>query len=339
MIHDSIDTLTNGKVGLKDVIADQHVKEDIVDIFRGLNSGQKTISSRFFYDPRGSALFERITTLQEYYPTRTEKMLLGKIAGELFNPGKRTDIVELGSGDCTKISILLDAFPDARLSPVRYFPVDISEAAVKKSAFLLNERYPELQIRGMLADFMKHLDALPGEINRLVCFLGSTIGNLGRGEGEQFVARLGRLMQKGDNLLLGLDMVKDISVLEKAYNDSAGITADFNRNILQVVNRKTGTRFDPQEFEHLAYYNQEEMRVEMHLRARRDMEINSPNFPNAIVIKKGETIHTENSHKFTREHIRRFEAVSGLQAVQTRMDGHGWFSLVLFRKDRNSVTL
>ena len=306
--------------------------EILSEIIHGLQSGQKYISSRFFYDERGSSLFERITNLPEYYPTRTEKSILRMVAPEVTAGSAVIDLVELGSGDCSKISILLDAIPGERIPGTRYYPIDISEWAIVRSARILAGMYPELQVRGILADFMKHLDSLPGQDKRLICFFGSTIGNLTREQAIGFLAGIRENMLQGDSLLLGLDMVKETAVLEAAYNDAKGITETFNRNILYVVNGIAGTGFHPESFRHVAFYNHHEQRIDMHLEAMNEMEVGSPHFAVPLKIMKGETIHTENSHKFTPGDIDQLADRSGLEVKKIHTDPNGWFSLVHFNK-------
>lgn len=321
------------QVSISNLLTRQDEEADIREIFTGLSSDPKYIPSRFFYDAEGSALFEKITTLPEYYPTRTEKVILENISSQLLESGVDIDIVELGSGDCSKISILMDAIPRGRLSSVKYFPVDISESSMRKSAGRLSDRFPGLQVHGLLADFMNHLDALPGGEKRLVCFFGSTIGNLTREEAVKFLSGIGGMMQGNDYFLVGFDMVKDTGILEAAYNDSQGITAAFNRNILTAVNNIAGTVLNPGRFRHLAFYDTAEMRIEMHLEALADMEIHSPHFSHGIYIRKGETIKTENSHKFTHELIDVMAEKAGMKVRNIYTDEKGWFSLVQFTVD------
>lgn len=330
MNEPEVSTLLNEQIVIQDFLARESRKEIISEIFAGLSANQKFISSRFFYDAAGSWLFESITKLSEYYPTRTEKSILKNCASALLPEIKDLDIIELGSGDCSKISILLDAIPEQHLETIHYYPVDVSQSAILKSARELSRRFPEIRIAGLLADFMKHLHELPGPRNRLICFFGSTLGNFTRTQGIGYVKGLREIMRPGDVLLLGLDMVKDEKILEAAYNDGQGITAAFNRNILHVTNQTARTNFIPEYFEHRAFYNREKDRIEMHLIANRDMEVVSPCFHQEISLKKGETIHTENSHKFTPGHIREMGTTAGFEVKNIWKDPDGWFSLVQF---------
>lgn len=304
----------------------------IESIAAGLTSEKKHISCVYLYDAIGSKLFEKITGLDEYYPTRIEKSLLKSAAIYICDFLRDADIVELGSGDCSKISILLDAVPSHCLHSLRYIPVDVSHSAIEESAGILSGRFPGITINGVVADFMNQLDIIPDGSKRFFCFLGSTIGNLSRTDALDFLTYLGDTMSSGDMLLLGADMIKDIGILEKAYNDSEGITAEFNLNILNVVNNLAKTDFNPGKFKHLAFYNQKLSRIEMHLKAKEDMEITSPLIDENIFISKGETIHTENSHKFTLEHLEELALAANLEVEHIFTDDNKWFSLVLMSK-------
>jgi L-histidine N-alpha-methyltransferase len=330
MEYSEVSTSVHNQIAVSNFLELESRKEIVAEITAGLFTDPKYISSRFFYDDRGSSLFQRITTLPEYYPTRTEKAILSKVSGEITAGRKGIDMIELGSGDFSKISILMEAIPERDLSSVRYFPVDVSESAVHHSAEGVSRRYPDVMVHGLLADFIKHLTSLPGEGHRLVCFFGSTIGNFSRARALQFVTELKKIMAPGDELLLGLDMEKDQQILEAAYNDREGVTESFNKNLLHVVNGIAETNFNPADFEHLAFYNRNEKRIEMHLKAKQEMEITSPCLPHPVKLRKGETIHTENSHKFTREHIRQFAERSGLSVKKIYSDRNNWFSLVHF---------
>ncbi len=301
-------------------------------ILEGLTSPRKRISSMFFYDAAGSKLFEEITRLPEYYPTRTEKKLLGQIGPSFFDKPESLNIVEIGSGDCSKISILLGAIPPQRWSSVRYMPVDVSDSAIRESADELRRKFPGVEIEGIVADFTRQLHHIPDCGNRLFCFLGSTLGNLSREQEKQFFLDMGRIMCAGDTLLLGVDMIKEADILERAYNDSQGVTAAFNRNILNVVNQIVGADFDPESFEHLAFFNHDKDRVEMHLRAIRPMRINCTGHPEKIEFREGETIHTENSHKYTNDYVRNLAATGGLEIQEIFTDEKRWFSLIRLLK-------
>lgn len=327
----SISTTLNHQVTISNFIRGESRESIITEIYNDLNARHRSISSKYFYDDLGSSLFEEITTLYEYYPARTEKSILRHIAPEILKDIDGLDIIELGSGDCSKISILLDTVPSSKINRIRYIPVDVSEMAILKSAELLSYNYPGLPIHGLVADFIKHLNGLPGIKKRLICFFGSTIGNLGNAEACQFLSNIRKLMRPGDCLLVGFDLVKDQQILEAAYNDPQGITAAFNKNILEVVNRIAETNIYPDLFEHIAFYNPGKSRIEMHLRAIQEMVIESRYFPDIIHLEKGDSIHTENSHKYTTKDIQGFGTVTGLHLHNIYMDAHQWFGLGLFK--------
>jgi L-histidine N-alpha-methyltransferase len=327
MNNPEISTIIRKQIAIRNYLYNTKHEEVISEITEGLSAQQKYIPSKFFYDVNGSKLFEDITSLPEYYPTRTEKALLKEVASQISKTLRNIDIVELGSGDCSKISILLDAIPYENMATVRYIPVDVSHAAISKSAEMLVKRFPDITIIGLLADFLKHLSAIPKNTNRLFCFFGSTLGNLTRKQSVQFLMDLKAVMKPGDQLLIGLDMVKDVKILESAYNDKQGVTAEFNKNILNVVNGYAKTDFSSDCFEHVAYYNQPKARIEMHLRALKDLDVICMYLPDHIRIKKGETIHTENSHKYTYWHIYNFASITGLKINAVYTDNNQWFSL------------
>jgi L-histidine N-alpha-methyltransferase len=315
-----------------DGLREMAMKTEEEEILAGLMAAKKHLPSKFFYDETGSKLFEQITRLEEYYPTRTDKSILEQNAGELMQGIKGASLVELGSGDCSKISILLQALPRETLKTLTYVPVDVSMSAMEESRCNLQERFGAIQVSGIVTDFMQQIHPVSQYENRVFCFFGSTIGNLERRDAVRFVGKLGHLMETGERLLLGLDMVKDKAVLEKAYNDEKDVTARFNKNILSVANKIIGTDFEPDYFRHHAFFDEEQQRIEMHLVATRDMTVRSPLFEGNLEIRKGETIHTENSHKFTSDHIGKFASFSGLSVRAAYTDSNRWFTLVDYIK-------
>ncbi len=317
-----------GRIVIGDRLAARGRNVLIADILDGLRETPKRISSMFFYDARGSQLFEEITALPEYYLTRIEKRLLKEYARVCAGQWSDVDIVELGSGDYTKISLILDSVRPERMGSIRYIPVDVSEFAIRQSAERLTRTYQGLAFHGLVADFLTQLECIPCNRPRLFCLLGSTIGNFSVAQRQAFIADLARAMMPGDEFLLGVDLVKPVEVLEKAYNDSQGVTAEFNRNILRVVNGLAETDFRPDWFAHVAYYSHEHARIEMHLRAERDMEVATPLGRNEkVYLRKNETIHTEDSHKFTiRQAMELLESV-GLKVISCLQDPEQWFGL------------
>lgn len=307
-------------------------KTEEEEMLAGLLAAQKHLPCKFFYDEAGSTLFEQITKLEEYYPSRTEKSILKRHAGELMRGAEGASLVEIGSGDCSKISILLQALPKAILKTSIYVPVDVSLSAIEESRCKLEERFGAIEVCGIVADFMQQIHLVSQHENRIFCFFGSTIGNLDRRDAVRFVAKLGKLIKTGERLLLGLDMVKDKAVLERAYNDEKGVTARFNKNMLNVANKILGTDFEPEYFRHQAFFDEEKQRIEMHLMATRDITIKFPFFEGDLEILKGQTIHTENSHKFTSHHIDEFASASGLSVRAVYTDSNRWFTLVDYIK-------
>lgn len=324
-------TYMNSPIAINDFLVHESVQDIITEILIGLSAAPKYISSRFFYDSTGSALFEEITGLPEYYLTRTERAILKEAAPRIVNSSLIKNIVELGSGDCSKISILLDAIPDRNFEEIAYIPVDINKTSIIKSAEMVSKKYPGIRIHGVLADFIKHFKAIPDDENKLICFFGSTFGNLSRTQEIPFLLNLKSWMNPGDQLLIGFDMVKDIKILERAYNDEQGKTAAFNKNMLNVVNRYVKTNFDPDQFDHYSFYNIADARIEMHLKALVDIEVTSPHMNSKIFLKEGETIHSENSHKYDSGHIHQLAEISGLQIKEIYTDMNQWFSLVHFQ--------
>jgi len=321
----------------KQIIISNHLIDLGIDnvrqeIIQGLLSKQKYISSKFFYDEKGSRLFEDITHLPEYYPTRTEKGILKKIAPEIMENVKNIDIVELGSGDCSKISILLNSITKENLNSINYIPIDVSHSAIQKSAETLNELFPELSINGLVADFINQINKIPNTRKRLFCFLGSTIGNFSENIINKFLNNLCSNMNTGDSFLLGIDLEKSDRILHAAYNDRQNITAEFNKNILSVINNLIKSDFNENDFEHQAFFNKEKSRIEMHLVANKDLKVTSPFLQSKIEFQKGDNIHTENSYKFSLDKIYKLEQKSGLEIKQIYSDVNTWFSLILFRK-------
>lgn len=290
------------------------------DIRRGLTARPKKLSSRYFYDSRGSALFEHITRLPEYYLTRSETGLIRRIAGAVMERLRPQEIVELGPGSAAKVRTLLEAGGPNCLS--RYTAFDIAESAVGAAVDDLARAYPSVAARGVVGDFEEHLGLLPAPSGRrLMVFFGSTIGNLDPGPRHRFLVRVRRLLGPEDRFLLGVDLVKDREVLERAYNDVAGVTAEFNRNILRVVNRAVDADFDPGAFRHVAFYDEGESRMEMHLAAESALTVRLGSLGATISMKAGETIWTESSYKFTRDSTTEMLKAAGLALDGWHTDG------------------
>lgn len=301
------------------------------EIIRGLSSTPKYISPSFFYDEKGSELFEEITHLDEYYLSRTEKKILSDIVRKLFIDFENLDIIELGSGDSSKISLLLSQLSKEVLETIHYFPFDISQSAIEKSISEINERFNLSGITGVVTNFNHRIPDLSNNRHRLFCFLGSTIGNLSMKERYDFVSKISHSMKPGDSFILGADIVKDIPTIEAAYNDKDGVTAEFNKNVLRSVNKHIGSNFNTNDFDHVAFFNTNESRIEMHLKAQKKMEISLKGIP-AFSMQKGETIHTENSYKFNKIKLEQLGRIAGLRLENIFSDPAEWFSLVHFVK-------
>ncbi|MFF7236256.1 L-histidine N(alpha)-methyltransferase [Streptomyces collinus] len=295
------------------------------DVLSGLTDHPKTLPPKWFYDAVGSELFERITELPEYYPTRAEREILADRSGEIAAASGARTLVELGSGSSEKTRFLIDALTDLR----SYVPVDVSESALAQAGRALIEERPGLDVHALIADFTAPLElpATPGP--RLVAFLGGTIGNLLPAEREKFLASVRALLAPGDGLLLGTDLVKDEGTLVRAYDDAAGVTAAFNRNVLAVVNRELGADFDPAAFDHVALWDAEREWIEMRLRSRTAQTVKVPALDLAVHFAAGEDLRTEVSAKFRREGVSAELAASGLELTHWWTDAGGRFALSL----------
>ncbi len=309
-------------------LASSYRSEMIKDIFQGLTASQKFIPSKYLYDARGSQLFEEICSLPEYYLTRNEISILRYAAPKIMASFESSDLVELGSGANKKICIFLDSVEQSKLPRLRYVPVDVSETALVSASENLLKLYPKLEVFGIVADFTLHIDAIPCTRPRLVLFLGSTIGNFDEKDRGTFLRLVANSMKQGDRFLIGFDMLKHKKKLEAAYNDSRGVTSEFNKNVLNVLNRELNANFNPSYFDHVAFFNEEKERVEMHLQAKRKVEINISDLNLVIELNKDETIHTEICGKFRKAVIERMVHKAGLDIKQWFSDSKEWFSLV-----------
>jgi L-histidine Nalpha-methyltransferase len=302
------------------------------DVLDGLTRPFKELPPKHFYDARGAELFDRICELPEYYPTRAEREILEQRAGEIAQLTGAAELVELGSGTASKTRVLLDALHSAGTLR-RYVPVDVTESMVRESASALTDEYPGLQVHGVIADFERHLDRVPPPVGaRIVAFLGGTIGNFPPGSRRRFLREIAALLGPVDHLLLGTDLVKDPAVLQAAYDDAEGITAEFNRNVLRVLNRELGADFEPDDFEHVALFDREHEWIEMRLRARRAHTTHVRDLDLPVRFEEGEELRTEISAKFTNARIDGDLAAAGLELVQRFTDGDGLFALTLARR-------
>jgi L-histidine N-alpha-methyltransferase len=288
----------------------------------GLTRPLKELPPKLFYDSAGSELFDVITDLPEYYPTRCEREILERRASEIVRDVG--ELVELGSGSATKTRVLLETG-----AIERYVPVDVSESVVERCAHELRAAYPGLAVHGLIGDFVRDLVHLPPGERRLFAFLGGTIGNFHPPERAGFLSMLRGLMGGGDRLLLGTDLVKDVAVLEAAYDDAAGVTAEFNRNALRVLNRELGSDFPPERFEHVAFFNEDESWIEMRLRSLDERTVRVPGAGMQIGLEAGEEIRTEISAKFTPEGVERELEAAGLGLERLWTDEGENFALSL----------
>jgi L-histidine Nalpha-methyltransferase len=272
------------------------------DALVGLQASEKSIPPVWFYDERGSRLFEEITQLPEYYPTRAERALLEAHAEDIAELSRADTLVELGAGSCEKTRVLLSAMQRAG-TLTRYVPFDVSDEFLRGAATVLSEEFEALDIHLVIGDFHHHLTEIPTDGRRMVAFLGGTIGNLNPAQRARFLFDLNCTMSSDDSLLLGADLVKDRGRLVSAYDDAAGVTADFNRNVLHVLNEQLGADFDPERFRHVALWNEDEQWIEMRLRAEEPTEVSLSGADITVSFDQGEDLLTEISAKFTPERV------------------------------------
>ncbi|MFL6090312.1 MAG: L-histidine N(alpha)-methyltransferase [Aeromicrobium sp.] len=300
----------------------------IADVRNGLATAPRWLPPKYFYDDRGSALFDEITRLPEYYPTRAERALLEAHADDIAHAADARVLLELGSGSSEKTALLLDAMAEAG-GLESYIPVDVSAGALRGALEALAETRPELPVHPVVADFEHRLTDLPTPGRRLVAFLGSTIGNFAPAERREFFARLGGALRPGESFLLGVDLVKDPKRLVAAYDDAAGVTAEFNRNVLRVLNRELDADFQPDAFEHVALWDAENAWMEMRLRALDAMTVNIPGADVAFDLAAGEEIRTEISAKFRRLTVESELVAAGFRPLGWWSDGD--YALALAR--------
>jgi L-histidine N-alpha-methyltransferase len=305
------------------------------DVRAGLCVYPKEVAPKYFYDDRGSRLFEQITELPEYYPTRAERQILeGRSAEIHVAAGCPSTLVELGSGSAAKTRHLLSAMRDCN-SLDTYVPVDISEEITQRTAAELVDEYPGLDVHGLVCDFEQHLERVPhGTDRRMIAFLGGTIGNLYPRQRHAFLERIRALLGPEDHLLLGTDLIKDRARLEAAYDDSAGVTAEFNKNVLTVLNNQLGADFDLGAFEHVARYDAEAERMDIRLRSLADQDVRLDDLDLEISFAAGEEMRTEISTKFTRERLEDVYSGAGLELRGWFTDEAGDYALSLARPAR-----
>ena len=319
------------RIVLRNTLREQASPYDLRgDAHAGLSSTPKTLPSKYFYDARGSHLFEMITRLPEYYLTRAETEILERESGRIVEAFRPRVLVEFGSGAARKTRILLDAMLERGLLE-GYGPVDVSAEASRNAADALTRDYPHIRVEGVIGDFERPRDLPFAGRPRLMAFLGSTIGNLEPTHATSFLTSIREEMTAADGFLVGFDLVKDIDVLERAYNDEAGVTAKFNLNVLRVLNRELGASFDLDAFRHRAVWNAADSRFEMHLESVVEQVVRIPSIGLDISFAAGETIRTELSHKYTRESAGELLQASGLGLESWCTDRSDRFALALAR--------
>ena len=308
---------------------ERSLAEDVLD---GLTRPFKELPPKHFYDARGAELFDQICELPEYYPTRAERAILEQSAAELAALTGAEELVELGSGTAAKTRVLLDALYEAGTLK-RYVPVDVTESMVRDCADTLTEEYPGLRVHGVIGDFERHLDRVPPAIGpRIVAFLGGTVGNFQPGSRRRFLRSIADLLGPEDHLLMGTDLVKDPDVLEAAYDDAEGVTAEFNRNVLRVLNRELDADFNPEDFDHIALFDPQHEWIEMRLRARRRHTTLVRALDLSVHFDEGEEMRTEISAKFTPERLGADLSAAGLELVRWLTDPEELFALTLSKR-------
>ncbi len=296
------------------------------DVLEGLTSSPKTLPPKWFYDDRGSDLFDQITRLPEYYPTEAERQILHARAGEIAALSAADTLIELGSGTSDKTRVLLDAFT-ATGQLVRFVPFDVSEQTLIDAAKVIGEDYPDLRIHGVVGDFERHLGTLPSGGRRVIVFLGGTIGNFAPAQRRDFLEQVVATLNPGDSFVLGTDLVKDSGRLVAAYDDSQGVTAEFNKNVLSVVNKHLDANFDPDTFEHVAVFDEENAWIEMRLRSLVDQTVHIADLDLDVSFAAGEEMRTEISAKFTRDRVADELADVGLDLLDWWTDTAGDYAL------------
>ena len=306
-----------------------------MEVFTGLSDRPKTLSPWLFYDQAGSLLFEAITELPEYYVTRTERQILAKHAAEIVAAaagGRDLSIIELGAGTATKTGLLLNAAV-AQQGSVTYYPIDVSETALQEARTRLESELPEVTVEPIVADYTEGLRqnnaGLAGAGRRLVLYIGSSIGNFSPADAIEVLRGVRAQLTPGDCLLLGTDMVKDTNMLLAAYDDAAGVTAKFNMNMLIRINRELDANFDPQLFRHQARWNEQHSRIEMHLESLLAQKVAVRALDLEVRFSLGETIHTENSYKFTDQRVLALLTRAGFKLRKQWSDDNKWFTVYL----------
>ena len=302
------------------------------DVLRGLTARPRQLPPKLFYDAEGSRLFDEITETPEYYPTRTERAILSEYAGEMVGQaGTNVTLIELGAGSASKTQLLIQAVLRRQLR-AEFYPVDVSSSALQGALKSLNGHFPRLHVKPVVADYTHRLpDFSSLDERKLVLFLGSTIGNFEPDEAQAFLKNVRRSLAPRDALLIGFDLIKNADDLHAAYNDAAGVTAQFNKNVLARINRELGGSFDLEAFAHVAFWNRRKSRIEMHLESVYEQTVWIEDLGRGFHFDRGERIHTENSYKFNTASIARLLLRSGFKLEKQWTDAQGWFCEALAR--------
>lgn len=315
-----------------DVMEHQGAQDELArDVALGLAARPKALPPKYFYDAQGSRLFEQITALEAYYPTRIETGILAAHGADILAAaGEPRTLVELGSGSSTKTRLLLDVL-SRQGGRVDYVPIDVSPTVVTEFGQALLRDYPTLHIRGLICDYHRAMGVLRDsrETPRLFLFLGSSLGNYTPSQSAELLAEVAEAMGPTDGLLLGVDLKKDPAVLRRAYNDPEGITAAFNLNLLHRINRELGGHFAVERFDHVAFYDEQQGRIEMHLESTLSQQVVIDALGKSFLFDKGETLHTENSYKFDSQGLAAILEQAGLRLSHRWLDDAGWFALNL----------
>ncbi len=331
-----ISSIIGDRLNIKYLLLENDLKKDEeFDIMFRLTHNPKSLPPQYFYDELGSKLFEKICELPEYYPTRTEAGILKKYGTNIAQLTKACELIELGSGSSTKTRILLDAYQDLGY-PLRYLPIDVSASMLSHSAKNLLLDYPTLEIEALVSTYeialenFKNLESNWPE--RMIVFLGSTLGNFTQTECDRFLEEIQQALKPGDYFLLGIDLEKPKEILNGAYNDSQGITAKFNLNILSHLNWRFGANFDLDFFEHWAFYNERESQIEMYLKCKQTHQVYLEKLNLKVNFTEGETIHTEISRKFNLEKMQQYLTNFNLKNIKSFTDLDKYFGLILSQK-------
>ncbi|NIR50216.1 L-histidine N(alpha)-methyltransferase [candidate division KSB1 bacterium] len=330
---DTLTNLTEERLKVKISRQDKSVESLADDVVAGLSANPKTLPPKYFYDKVGSRIFEEICDLPEYYPTRTELAILENYADDIARQfDEPIRLIELGSGNSFKTRVLIEAFL-RRFETLHYMPIDISKSILVKTANDLLEQYPNLKITAYVSDYHTALHALKNQEmgGKLILFLGSNIGNFEPEQALNFLKKTFATMNDDDRLLMGVDLMKDETILKPAYDDAEGVTAKFNQNLLVRLNRELDGDFDLSKFRHKIVFNGEHGRIELHLESTENQTVSLSKIDQQFEFEQGETIHTENSYKYSPEKLTALAESGGFELKTSWFDGNKWFSLNLLR--------